>query len=195
MAKATEARREALRARLIESATATIRDEGAAALRARALAEDAGCSVGAIYTVFGDLPQLVLAVNGETFRRLGAHVVAGTTGDAPVERLVSMSEAYLDFAASEPRLWRALFDVQMTESDAPGWYLAALDRVLSLIDAPLAEIFPDLGPEEVRVRTRALFSAVHGIVWLGLESRISAAPRARLREMIRFVLEGAARHG
>lgn len=192
---ATADRRAALRERLVALATARIAAEGLGALKARSLAAEAGCSVGAIYNVFGTLDDLVLAVNGETFRALGGHVLAAVEAEAqadPTERMIVMSEAYLDFASRNPQLWRALFDVQMsTAGDVPDWYLAALDRLLSIIDAPLAEAFPDLPASEVRVRTRALFSSVHGITLLGLERRISAVEEDRLSDMIRFVITAA----
>ncbi|GIT91646.1 TetR family transcriptional regulator [Jannaschia pagri] len=198
MARATTTdRRAALRDTLIELATRRIAQDGSAALKARALAAEAGCSVGAIYNVFGDLGDLVLAVNGETFRRLGAHVVeavAPAENADPTERLIAMSEAYLGFAAENPLLWRALFDVEMSrDTEVPDWYLSALDQLLSIIDAPLVEVFPDLSPSEVRVRTRALFSSVHGITLLGLERRISAVEEDRLPDMIRFIITSTTR--
>ena len=192
MARATEERRQALREKLIDLAYARIAAHGSAALRARDLASEAGCSVGAIYTVFGDMRDLLVAVNGRTFRDLGAHVakaVATSGAETPHDRMIAMAGGYLDYAVAHPQRWRALFDIALTEADAPpDWYLVALDELLAMIDAPLGELFPTLDAEELRVRTRALFSSVHGIVLLGLEERISGVARARVMEMIRFVL-------
>lgn len=192
MARGTEDRRRALRERLVELARDRIAADGAGALKARDLAAAAGCSVGAIYTVVGTLDDLVVAVNGETFKALGAHVTEAveTSGASdPVDRMIAMSGAYLDFAVAHPQRWRALFDVAVThDSDVPDWYLAALDRLLAIIDAPLREVFPQLDDAEIRVRTRALFSSVHGIVLLGIEQRISGVGPDRLMDMIRFVL-------
>ena len=192
MAKATEERRKALRQKLVALAAARVAKDGAGALRARDLAAEAGCSIGAIYNVFGEMQDLVVAVNAETFRDLGAAVTEAveTSGAIdPVERMVAMAGGYLDFAAAHPLRWRALFDVPLTEeSDVPDWYLAELDGLLAIIDGPLGELFPDLPEAEVRLRTRALFSSVHGIVLLGIERRISGVGRARLLDMIRFVI-------
>ena len=187
----TADRRAALRATLIDLARETIAESGLRALKARDLAKSAGCSVGAIYNVFGDLNDLAMAVNGETFKALGAHVLQGLephAAAAPVDRLIAMSEAYLDFASQNPRLWRALFDISVTRSAAPEWYLQALDNLFAIIDAPIAEVFPDLSQPAVRIRTRALFSSVHGIVLLGIEARISGVGEDDMPEMIRFVL-------
>jgi len=55
MAGKVEARRAALRDALIHHAEIRIERDGLKNLRARDLAKDAGCALGAIYNVFGDL--------------------------------------------------------------------------------------------------------------------------------------------
>ncbi|MXQ09126.1 TetR family transcriptional regulator [Alphaproteobacteria bacterium GH1-50] len=197
MARKTKERREELRERLIDIAEARVAENGIGALRARDLATEAGCALGAIYNVFDDMTGLVLAVNGRTFRRLGADVsaeVAKVVEDAPIERLVTMARAYLAFAAENPRLWRGLFEVEMSvEQDVPAWYMDELGRLFSIIAAPLAEMYPEKPATEIDLMTRALFSSVHGIVLLGLEKRISGVPLERIEEQIDFLLRSATR--
>ena len=191
MAKDTEKRRAELRNRLLDIAESEIRASGFAALRARTLADKAGCSVGAIYNVFTDLTGLLLEVNGQTFERLGAAVsarVAASNG-GPTDKLVIMGHAYLDFATEDPNLWRALFAVEMTEGGAvPAWYLSELKRLFMIIAGPLQDLHPDASPDEIDLMTRTLFSSVHGIVLLGLERRISGVPVDRIRDMITLLL-------
>ena len=55
MAGKVAERRKALREDLINIAEATIAREGLSGLKARDLATEAGCALGAIYNVFGDL--------------------------------------------------------------------------------------------------------------------------------------------
>ena len=137
MARNTQKRREDLREKLLDIAESEIREHGLSALRARNLAERAGCAVGAIYNVFEDMTGLILAVNGRTFRRMGAFV-SGTMKDnpdaAPTETLITIENAYLAFAIENPNLWRALFEVEMsTEGDVPAWYMDELGRLFSII--------------------------------------------------------------
>ncbi|MEM9426979.1 MAG: TetR/AcrR family transcriptional regulator [Pseudomonadota bacterium] len=192
MARDTKKRRAELRERLIDIAEAQIRDQGSASLRARSLAEEAGCAVGAMYNVFTDMPGLQLAVNGRTFARLGKRVtraVAEHAHEPPEERLIIMAKSYLSFAADDPNLWRALFEVEMTaDSEVPEWYLNDLGQLFAIIAGPLSEIDPAATRDEIDLRTRALFSSVHGIVLLGLERRISGVPIARMEAMIEFLL-------
>ena len=197
MAKQTAAKREALREKLIGIAERHIQVDGLGSLRARTLANEAGCAVGAIYNVFDDLTGLVLAVNGRTFGRIGEGV-AGIMAEAgelsPTEQFITMGKAYLQFASDNPNLWRALFDVEMSsENGAPAWYMDELGKLFSIIASPLSEIYPEASAAEIDLRTRTLFSSVHGMVLLGLEKRISAVPVEQIEEMIEFLLRNVTR--
>lgn len=192
MSEKTKLRKQALRDRLAKAAEARIESAGLQSLRARDLAADAGCSLGAIYNVYEDLNAVVMAVNGLTFRKLGTTVAASVSDSAsvpPTQRLIIMSNAYLHFAAEHKYLWRALFDFQMSSDGmVPDWYLAALRDLFKHIAEPLSEIFPGKNAADLDLMTRALFSSVHGIVLLGLEKRISGVPIERVEEMIAQVL-------
>ena len=117
------------------------------------------------------LARLILEVNGRTFERLGQAVgdAVAQAGDAPpIQRLVAMSHAYLHFATAHPRLWRALFDVEMTADEVPQWYVDALNQLFAHIARPIRELVPEAAPEALELMVRTLFSSVHGIVWLGI---------------------------
>lgn len=191
MAGKVQKKRDDLRARLIDLAEERIKVGGISAVRARDLAKEAGCAVGAIYNVFGDMNDLVMAVNARTFKRVGAQVSAAVASEPPghpVKTMIAMSHAYLHFARDNTPAWRTLFDLEVsTEESVPAWYLEELQKLFSLIADPLVRIFPDMPPEDVNLMTRGLFSAVHGIVLLGLEKRISAVPVDQLEHMITLV--------
>lgn len=191
MATKTELRRQELRETLIAIAERTIASQGLSALRARDLAKEAGCAVGAIYNVFGDLTDLALAVNARTFHRLGADVAAALADapEEPVEQLVVMAQSYHRFAAQNHLSWRALFDVERAEGEAaPDWYLAEMGQLFVYISDPLAVIFPAHDSEERALMTRALFSSVHGIVLLGLDEASAGVPSDEIDRMIALVL-------
>ena len=61
-------------------------------------------------------------------------------------------------------------------------------RTFQRMHAPLARLLPDRDSAEVGLLARTLFSAVHGIISLGLEDRLVAVPQKSLRsEIIKFV--------
>jgi AcrR family transcriptional regulator len=192
VARETERRRAELRERLIDIAETQVRADGIGALRARSLADQAGCAVGAIYNVFNDMNGLILAVNVRTFVRLGAQVanaVKGREDTPPIDRILAMADAYVDFATDERNLWRAVFGIEMTaDSDVPDWYMDELAQLFALIAKPLSELEPEATHEELELHTRTLFASIHGIMLLSLERRISGIPVTELKPMIAYVL-------
>jgi len=196
VARETEKRRAELRDRLIDIAEAEVTEHGMESLRARTLADQAGCAVGAIYNVFTDMNGLILALNVRTFVRLGGQVAGAVKGretEPPIDRLLAMADAYVDFAAENLNLWRAVFGIEMTaDSDVPEWYLDELGQLFSIIAAPLAELDPTASREELELRTRTLFAATHGIMLLSLERRLSGIPIDQMKPMIAYLLRNAA---
>jgi len=193
-------RRTQLRDALVAAAERTIEREGLRGLRARALAEEVGCAVGAIYNAVKDLDELVLLVNAGTLKALEAELVAADRGtertgaDAAIARLVRMALAYLDFAAAHTLRWRALFEHRMPRGrDVPDWYRDQQRRLFGYVEGLLAE----LQAHESRVRrtllARSLFSAVHGVVVLGLEEKLQTILLPVLREQLRFVVTAIGR--
>lgn len=190
MAKVDD-RRSELKAELIRLATRQIAESGMATLRARDLAKEAGCAVGAIYNVFSDMTALIMAVNGQTFTRIGVAVAAAVTGqDArPEQRLILLARAYVAFADQNNNLWRALFDLDLPDDETvPDWYRAELAKLFSHIAQPVAQLFPDLSPQAQELMVRGLFSSIHGITILGLQRRISGVPRDQVEAMIEQII-------
>jgi AcrR family transcriptional regulator len=175
----TDLRRDDLRKRLIDLAEAQIAQGGVASLKARDLATQAGCALGAIYTVFDDIPALVMQVNVRTFARLGA-----AAQDA--QGLEALGQAYLQFATGNFHLWRALFD--LPPGPVPEWYQAALDAVFALIEGPIRTLFPALSAADQALMVRGLFASVHGIVLLALQGPDLPAPPADVARMVSLIL-------
>jgi AcrR family transcriptional regulator len=192
-------RRRKLRDDLIEAAERTIEAEGLPGLKARDLALRVGCAVGAIYNVFADLDDLVFAVNAVTLEQLEQTLTrAGHEGDDPhadaIRTLTHLGLAYTDYAAAHTRRWRALFDHRLpAERDVPAWYQANLHRLFDYIEQPLRKLAPALGTAPRALLARSLFSAVHGIVLIGLEEKLQSLPLSVLREQVTAMIEAFGR--
>jgi AcrR family transcriptional regulator len=180
----TAERRHNLKEALIAVAERGIDANGLIGMKARDLATEAGCSVGAIYNVVADLDELVLAVNGRTLAMMEAELAAAAgsslrgkkhSADKAIALLVRLAQAYLHFAVTHQRRWRALFDHHLPEgSELPGWYLDQQRQIFAFIEQPLRLLQPDLTEQQFAILARSLFSAVHGIVALGLEEKLGA---------------------
>lgn len=195
-------RRTKLRERLLDVGRHSIAARGLAGLKARDLASEAGCALGAIYTAFDDLDELILRVNLSTLQRLGDALDAALRAAAPADALRALARAYLDFARREEPSWRALFEHRLSGgAPVPEWYADARNQLFSRLEAPLGALLPDRDADARARLARTLFSAVHGVVALGLEQKIAATPPemldAELDALVRLIaagLEREARH-
>ena len=189
----TTTRRQHLRQALIDAAERAIAARGLPGLKARELAAEVGCAVGAIYNAVEDLDELVFAVNSRTLAALETSLKApspaGNTRDDAVAQLTRMAHTYLDYAASNMPRWRALFDHRLPEGgDVPDWYRDEQARLFRHVEAPLSALRPGLAPAELALLARSVFSAVHGIVTLGLEEKLGAIPARTLRAQITAIV-------
>lgn len=185
-----EEKREELRTRLIEAAESRIAGSGLSELRARDVTADAECALGALYNVFADLDMLILEVNARTLRRLDAEMTkALESADGHAMQMQILAQTYLGFARREPNLWWSLFQFHMNGQKAvPDWFSEEQARLLKQIVRPLAGLQPKLGGEQLIVRARTLFAAVHGIVSISLEKRFVGIPEETLdEELTRFI--------
>jgi len=176
-------RHAALREQLIDAAERTIAEKGLAALKARDLAQEVGCAVGTIYNVFEHLDELVLCVGLRTLAMLEAALgaVPPLGGHHSTEKaaddLVRLALAYLEFAAKHTVRWRALFEHRMSEArPLPEWFVEQQHRLFAQVERRLAALLPELDRDARRILARTVFSAVHGIVVLGLEEKLVSLP-------------------
>jgi AcrR family transcriptional regulator len=200
----SEGRRGELRKKLIEAAERQIETHGLSGVKARSLAEAAGCALGAIYNVFPDLDALILAVSARTLARLDAHLAPalaaaeerGLDASETARRgLVDLALAYLDFALAHRASWRALFEHRLPEGrEVPEWLLADQLRLFGRVETLLEPLLPQMSASERALTARSLFSAVHGLVLLGLEEKLTTMPLGvlldQLARLVRAMIRG-----
>ena len=188
--------RERLRTKALAIASGIVEKDGLVALQARRVAREADCSVGTLYNVFGDMDGLVLALNQTTVRRLGEALIRSfeTASSSPAEtRLTDLALTYMRFARENLPLWRAVFEHRLPDGvDIPADYRSDQARLLALIETIVAA---DIADETLRRRAaRALFAAIHGIVHLALDQKLSDFDPEATEAEIRFIVSAVA-HG
>jgi AcrR family transcriptional regulator len=195
-------RHTALREQLIDAAERTIASRGLAALKARDLAREVGCAIGTIYNVFDHMDALVLCVGSRTLAMLEAALVAArptTAGHDSAEEaaddLVRLALAYLEFAGIHTVRWRALFEHRMSEArPLPEWFVEQQHRLFAQVERPLGMLLPEFNRDAQRILARTVFSAVHGIVALGLDEKLVSLPlpdlAAQLAATVRAIATG-----
>jgi AcrR family transcriptional regulator len=191
MGSKTADRHERQREALIEAAEAAIVDGGLRNLKAREIADKAGCALGAIYNLVEDMDEIVLRVGTRTLGRLDRALSEGTprhhlnsTADA-IERLIHIAVAYCQFAAANKNLWRALFEHQIAnEKPVPTWFTEEQMRLFEHPSAPLRLLMSEAKEPDVAMMSRTLFAAVHGVVLFGIEERMISVPAPLLEQSI-----------
>ena len=75
----------------------------------------------------------------------------------------------------------------------PDWYLDEQVRLFRYVERPLRAIRPQLGDAERALLARSLFSAVHGVVSLGLDEKLGAMPLDVLSDQVEQVVSALGR--
>lgn len=191
--KTTE-RRHKLRLQLIEAAEASLAAHGLKSLTARDLAKQVGCSVGAIYNVFEDIDELVIAVNSRTLARLDRSIAAfePSSGMDAQACLVALAQAYCRFAIANTNLWTALFEHgERINRDIPDWHLDEHVQLIRHIVKSLEKLYPTRAQDELWQLAGLMFSAVHGVVSLGLQGFFFAVPPDALENQVALLVNAA----
>ena len=113
--------------------------------------------------------------------------------EVAIADLVRLALAYLDFAAHHRVRWRALFEHRLSEAHTlPDWYVERQQVLFAQVEGPMASLMPGLDHDRRRILARALFSAVHGVVALGLEEKLVSLPLADLRSQVAAIVRAVA---
>lgn len=177
------------RFQILEIARGIIASKGLRSLKVRDVAEAANCSVGSVYNEFGDFDGVILTVNRETVQALTARL-RGVPGEDPVRQLYGLAETYLDFFAEHANLLRSLFEHRMEDDRPyPDDILQMVMDAFALMHPPLVRVLPNADDVRIALLSRTLFSAVHGIISLGLEERMVAVPPQMLRQQVTQFLD------
>ena len=182
--------REKMRAKLLAAVEAKIASAGLAEVQARRIADEAGCAVGSLYNIYGDIDGLVLAANTRTLADLGAVLKAAqarAVGQPLDSRLMALAIAYLDFATVHQRRWRAVFEHRPRDDyPVPQSYYDDRRGLLGLIEAEMGvTVADDTARHDA---ARALFSATHGNVLLSLDAKLGPFDPAACERQIRFLV-------
>ena len=169
---------------MLAIARGIIASKGLRLLKVRDVAETADCSIGSVYNEFGDFDGLILAVNRETVEALTARLSA-VPADEPINQLHGLAATYLEFFSQHANLLRSLYEHRMEDDRPfPEDILLMVMRAFALMHQPLVRLLPERDPKDIALLARVMFSAVHGIISLGLEERMVAVPPDRLRQQV-----------
>ena len=100
-----------------------------------------------------------------------------------------MADAYLAFAWDERRAWAALFQHRPSGDEGlPDWYRVRLSAIFSHVAVPLRGLCPGWPEPAASRMAQLMFSAVHGLVVLGLEQKLDRTRRGEIAVQIETLL-------
>ncbi|MEW5808348.1 MAG: TetR-like C-terminal domain-containing protein [Actinomycetota bacterium] len=103
---------------VVDAGVRLLERDGVAALRARAVAAEAGTSTMAVYTHFGGMTGLLDAIAREVFDRFTAVLTEVPLTDDPVADFLAMGLAYHRFAMANPQRYQLMFGTSAPPSIA-----------------------------------------------------------------------------
>lgn len=161
----------------LSAAEAIIRSEGYKGLSARKVASAIGYTAGTLYLVFDSLDDLVLQLNGRTLDELYERLQVGeAVPGGPLEKLMALAEAYIDYADCETERWSLLFEYVAAGDDVmPDWYEQKLAKMFGRVEEALKGLADRHSELEIQQTARVLWASVHGICTLKIRHRMQLA--------------------
>jgi AcrR family transcriptional regulator len=173
--------KQARRAQIIHAARQIAELEGWPSVTVRRLSDEISYSQPVLYAHFGSREGILAAVAIEGFEELGQALEKAHKRVRRASTVESVATAYLDFAASSPALYEAMFSLNLTiPFDDP-----ATPPALRFAFAQLLELFQgqDAKPE---VLAELFWASLHGIAEL---TRTKRFPRSRQKDRVRMLVE------
>lgn len=180
MARRADHTREELKELILAASSQIIASEGFTDLTARRIAQDIGYAPGTIYNVFGSMEDIYLALNAQTLDRLYDVLRSPACNDPslpPLENLKRMARIYEAFAREHHNHWLMLFNSRLPDQrQEEEWYQSKIDRLFgpleNLLTPLISPVKNDDNTRQIKIATRTLFSAVHGMCFLQETGRL-----------------------
>ncbi len=178
-------------AELVIDATRHLVDElGPGRVTARKIADRIGYTPGTLYQRFANLNDIFLHVNAVNLAQLETQLgAAAASAETPIDAVLEMGYAYLNYAASHPNRFALMFTSHVPHGeDAPGHVQERVDALFALVTQQMSVIWPEADAETLELRARALWSGVHGVASLSVRDQLFTrhwqADRKMLNELI-----------
>lgn len=163
MGRRADHNREQLEALILAAGQQHMAESGYARFSAREVAKRIGYSVGTLMHVFGNVDQLVMAINSRTFILWAEWLetrLAETQGQDRIRVLVG---GYFDFASTHRNLWAAIYEHRPPEGMAMADRLIAERvRLTDIITREVASVLPGHTLPDIAHLARSLIATVHG---------------------------------
>jgi AcrR family transcriptional regulator len=155
---------EELRQLILDASQTIVERNGITGLSAREIARMIGYSPGTLYNIFENLDDVLLTLQvqllGRTVEHL-KHVPQGADGEKNIEDL---AHAYVDFALVNRRMWNLFLAHSLPAGQtAPAPFHDYTTTLVQIVKDSLAQVAPQLPPEDIDTTARAFLAGLNGI--------------------------------
>ncbi|WP_319456579.1 MULTISPECIES: TetR/AcrR family transcriptional regulator [unclassified Mycobacterium] len=164
--------------RLVRATIGLLAEQGPSAIKARTVASAAGLSTMAVYSHFGGIPELTLAVIDDGFRELDRAFSRVPVTDDPIADLAGLALTCRWVARENPHLYDLMFGLSTRatyrpQNDPAGRLSGrslAFRGVYARVEEACARLVRSgrVRPQETDVMAAQLWSFVHGFITLEL---------------------------
>ena len=161
---------EETRERLLRVASQIIRRGGTQALTVRGLADEAGVTTRAIYSLFSGLPELIAVLCARSAGAMVRHHEAVPVTDDPISELLPLALAYRSAALEQADLYEMLYAPTMTDGGTAADYPRQVQRTIGRVQDTIrrAILAGQLRPVDDHDLFQGLWAMVHGLTSLEL---------------------------
>ncbi len=195
MARRSDHSREELKELALSATEELLNEKPAHELSTRQIAKKMGYTVGTLYQIFNNLPDLLLHVNARTLTHLYQQCHELDLSEHAQTNICNYALTYFKFAHQHQSLWELIFDNQVLVNDElPDWYLSKVVILFTLVEVQLKNIQPQASEKEITKTSRVLWSSVHGICMLSINDNLFSddvcTSEALIHSLINNFLQG-----
>jgi AcrR family transcriptional regulator len=158
------------RERLLRVASQIIRRRGTQALTVRGLADEAGVTTRAIYSLFSGLPELIAVLCVRSAEAMVRHHEAVPVTDDPISELLPLALAYRSAALEQADLYEMIYTPTITDGRTAAEYPRQVQRTIGRVQDTIrrAILADQLRPIDDHDLFQGLWAIVHGLTSLEL---------------------------
>lgn len=167
--------------RIVETARAILRNEGAGSVSMRRVAQEVGITPMAIYHHYANRTALLDGVLEREFAALAEQFTQNLAGRSPTERIHAALDLYVDFALGRPHVFDTMFLERRTNARRfPADFRRRKSPTMNILADLLTQAMNagEIRPGDVWELTLDIWAHVHGYVALFRAGRFSLSEAA-----------------
>ncbi|MBR1600876.1 MAG: TetR/AcrR family transcriptional regulator [Alphaproteobacteria bacterium] len=144
---------------LIAIGRSIVKEKGTEALTVRKLSEASGCSVGAIYTQFSNMDNVIVILNYITLDELGQRLEKIPESANPYTDMNRFLQAFVCYVEENRNLWYMLYSFHLRHNERAYsyFYLRKVVKIIGSISSLLQRILPQMEKPERILSSQALW--------------------------------------